>query len=193
MHFTNGQALAGTDNIPIRELTTNYIWGGLPGGIQGGSYDEPHVGDNFTQRASVSYVTGSHAFKTGFQTLQGKYDIVGQAYPNAVNYVFQQGRPLQVLQFASPFYNNVRVRSLGLFAQDQWTLNRLTLNVGVRYDHFDALSKAVTLPAGPFIGERSTPRCGTFPTTTTSRRASAPRSTCSGTAGRPSRPRGAGI
>ena len=78
--------------------------------------------------------------------------------PNAVNYVFQQGRPLQVQQFASPFYNNVRVRSLGLFAQDQWTINRLTLNVGVRYDHFDALSKAVTLPAGRFIGERVVPR-----------------------------------
>ena len=162
VHFTNGQLPNGI-NIPITEQTTAYVWGGLQGGIQGGSYDEPHGGDNFTQRASVSYVTGSHAFKTGIQTLQGQYDIVGQALPNAVNYTFRGGVPLQVTQFASPFYNNVRVRSFGLFAQDQWTLNRLTLNLGLRYDHFDALSKAVTLPAGRFIGERSYPEVRDIP------------------------------
>jgi hypothetical protein len=162
VHFTNGQ-FPGPTNIPIRELTTNYLWGGLEGGIQGGSYDDPHRGDNFTQRASISYVTGSHAFKTGFQTLQGKYDIVGKALPNSVNYVFQRGLPLQVVQFASPFANDVRVQSLGVFAQDQWTINRLTLNLGVRYDHFDALSKAIRLPAGRFIGERSYPEVRDIP------------------------------
>jgi TonB-dependent receptor-like protein len=137
---------------------------GCPAGRHsGGSYNDLHPGDNYTQRASLSYVTGSHAFKTGVQTLQGVYDIAGNALPNGVNYIFRNGAPLLVRQFASPFYNNVRVRSLGLFAQDQWTIHRLTLNLGVRYDHFESFAKAITLPAGPFIGERHYPEVRDIP------------------------------
>ena len=145
------------------EQLTGYTWGALPGGIQGGSYGDPHPADNFTQKASVSYVTGSHAFKTGVQLLQGTYDIAGNAQPSGVNYIFRGGVPATVRQFASPFYNDVRIRSFGLFAQDQWTVDRLTFNLGVRYDHFESFAKAITLPAGPFIGERSYPEVRNLP------------------------------
>ncbi len=36
---------------------------------------------------------------------------------------------------------------LGLYAQDQWTLGNLTLNLGVRYDCLNAHNPAQT-PAG---------------------------------------------
>src|SRR5262249_6896892 len=47
----------------------------------------------------------------------------------------------------------VRIRmNMGLYAQDQWTLKRLTLNLGLRYDHFDAYVPAQTRPAGDYVG-----------------------------------------
>jgi hypothetical protein len=40
--------------------------------------------------------------------------------------------------------------NLGLFAQDQWTIDRLALNLGARFDYFNAYVPAQTRPAGRF-------------------------------------------
>jgi outer membrane receptor protein involved in Fe transport len=32
--------------------------------------------------------------------------------------------------------------TIGVFAQDQWTIRKLTLNLGLRYDSFNATAKA---------------------------------------------------
>ena len=39
-------------------------------------------------------------------------------------------------------------RDVGIFAQDQWTIDRLTLNLGARYDWFRGGLPAVTGPGG---------------------------------------------
>jgi hypothetical protein len=166
VQFTNFK-VPGPNDIAITEQTTGYTWGALPGPtaapLQGGSYDAPHNGNNLGQRFVVSYVTGRHTFKTGLQTLQGNYDTVGNSLPNGTNYIFRLGAPAFIRQFATPFVNNVRVRSLGLFVQDQWTIDKLTLNLGLRFDHFNAFARAITVPAGPFIGERSYPELRDIP------------------------------
>ncbi len=46
---------------------------------------------------------------------------------------------------------------LGIFAQDSWTIKRLTLNLGVRLDNFDSMIEATSMPAGRFAGERYFP------------------------------------
>ena len=43
----------------------------------------------------------------------------------------------------------------GIYAQDSWTLKRLTLNVGLRYEKLNAQVLEGTSPAGRFIGERN--------------------------------------
>jgi hypothetical protein len=45
--------------------------------------------------------------------------------------------------------------NLGLFAQDQWTMRNLTLNLGLRYDYFNAYNPAQTRPAGAYTPEFS--------------------------------------
>jgi hypothetical protein len=109
------------------------------------------------QRFSVSYVTGSHAFKTGVQTMEGwdKSHTYVNDIPGIgpVTYRFNNGVPNQLTQFRSP--DDVRfglMPSLGIFAQDQWTLKRLTLNLGVRYDHIRAHAPAQTQVAVPAFG-----------------------------------------
>ena len=46
------------------------------------------------------------------------------------------------------FKSNGRVKSLGLYASDQWTIQRLTLNLGVRFDHFNVGTLPIDIPAG---------------------------------------------
>jgi len=93
--------------------------------------------DRYSQRASVSYVTGSHAFKGGFQLEEGIRDILMKANSN-VNYRFNNQIPNQITQFATPYLTKDRMRAdLGIFFQDQWAINRLTLNLGLRFDYFN--------------------------------------------------------
>src|SRR5262245_59841767 len=50
--------------------------------------------------------------------------------------------------------NHVKA-DLALFAQDRWTLNRLTLNAGVRFEYWNGSVPAQHVPATRFLPERS--------------------------------------
>src|SRR5262249_17511946 len=54
-------------------------------------------------------------------------------------------------QFAGPVAYKQRSRNLGLYAQDQWTIQRLTLNVGARFDYFHGWVPAGRTLGGPFV------------------------------------------
>ena len=112
---------------------------------------EQHV-PRFSQRASMSYVTGSHAFKTGLQLEQGLVNL-GVEVTNNVDYSVRNGIPESITQWATPYYDRARVRDYGFFVQDQWTMDRLTVNFGVRYETFYGWVPAITQPAsGDYSG-----------------------------------------
>ncbi len=68
-----------------------------------------------------------------------------------MNYSLFSGTPLTIHEYAAPAGDQVsRMRSLGLYAQDQWVLKKLTLNMGLRYDHFNAWVPEQNRPAGYF-------------------------------------------
>jgi hypothetical protein len=111
----------------------------------------------------VSYVTGSHAFKVGFTTQEAwhesEYDQGGPAPgigAGIVDYTFFNGQPLSLTQWAEPLRLRERLKvNLGVYGQDQWTVKRLTLNLGLRYDYFNAYVPPWNLAAGPFVPARS--------------------------------------
>lgn len=115
------------------------------------------------QRGNIFYVTGSHAFKVGFTAQEGWHDAAWDQYgpaeglgPGVVSYTFFNQRPLSLTQFAEPIVFKERLRlNLGLYAQDQWTIGRLTLNYGIRYDTFHGYVPEQRLDAGPFVPARS--------------------------------------
>jgi hypothetical protein len=84
----------------------------------------------------VSYITGSHALKVGFNNAWGYFD--NQQYTlNPLFYTFANGVPNAITIQAAPYTTKVEVdRDLGFFAQDKWTTGRWTLSGGIRYDHF---------------------------------------------------------
>jgi hypothetical protein len=112
---------------------------------------EQHV-PRFSQRASMSYVTGSHAFKAGLQLEEGLVNL-GVEVTNNVDYSVRNGIPESLTQWATPYYDRARVRDYGFFVQDQWTVKRLTVNYGVRYETFYGWVPAITQPAsGDYSG-----------------------------------------
>jgi carboxypeptidase family protein len=99
----------------------------------------PNGRDRYTQRAALSYVTGSHNFKAGFQTDEANTNTYVTANGN-VNYYFLNGAPFLILQWATPYFSRSKVKAdMGIYAQDQWKLtNKVTLNLGLRWDYFNS-------------------------------------------------------
>jgi Carboxypeptidase regulatory-like domain len=93
---------------------------------------------NIHYRAAVSYITGSHNFKVGFNNAYGHHENTNYTDPTTPYfYNFANGVPTQLTYRIMPRTVQVNVdRDLGLFAQDKWTVGRWTLAGGVRYDHF---------------------------------------------------------
>ena len=96
-----------------------------------------------TGRASLSYVTGSHSFKVGTKVVLADAPELYGGSSNAPGVgpfsIFTVvGSPV-LANFAKwPQLSIDRSTDIGIFAQDQWTLDRLTINAGVRFDYFHA-------------------------------------------------------
>ncbi len=110
-------------------------------------------------RFAASYVTGAHAVKVGFNDEQGHgtstlYTNANQPVSYRVNSQLPGsiGTPVpnQITQYAWPFTLRANVaHDMGVYAQDKWRINRLTVTGGVRFDYY-----ATVLPAnhvGPTI------------------------------------------
>ncbi|MBM3771943.1 MAG: TonB-dependent receptor [Acidimicrobiia bacterium] len=99
----------------------------------------PNGRDRFTQRASLSYVTGSHNFKAGFQTDEANTTTYWQSNQNRY-YIFFNDAPILLTQWATPYRTAARVKAdMGIYAQDQWKVtNKMTLNIGLRWDYFNS-------------------------------------------------------
>src|SRR6185503_4082892 len=119
-------------------------------------------GHNFanplTVRSSMAYVTGTHSYKTGFMLrVRGNGPTYNNISVNGdMNYNFLNGVPRRITLFATPIEQNNDIKAdLGLFAQDSWAMNRMTINYGVRYDYLNAAVPEQHLAAGRFVPERN--------------------------------------
>ena len=106
--------------------------------------------------ASIACVTGSHSAKFGFYNATALRDSHVDDNAAHVSYRFLNGVPNQLTQRATPLDRSERQRlDLGVFAQDRWTVGRLTLSYGVRFDHFESYFPAQTLGPGLLVPNRN--------------------------------------
>ena len=136
------------DDVSIQEATTGYRYNASS------NYRAKNDNDRYMERGSVAYVTGSHNFKTGF-TLQQHVNNRDQEWNLDQNWRFRNGLPERITLYAAPTQELNRTNAdLGIYVQDQWALDRVTLNLGVRFDYFNGGVRAQTLDAGLFVPER---------------------------------------
>ena len=88
-----------------------------------------------TWNASASYVTGSHSIKVGYQGNHWVDDRELNTNSQRLQYTFTAGVPASITMYASPYNVNARAMQTSLYAQDQWTMGRLTLQGALRYDN----------------------------------------------------------
>jgi len=95
----------------------------------------------------VSFVTGSKSLKIGYQgSLLGDIRLANMG-PNALRYRVNNGVPNQLTMFINQFQNDLWMRDDGFYANGQWTMSRLTLQGGLRFDR--AWSYAPAQQEGP--------------------------------------------
>jgi hypothetical protein len=105
----------------------------------------------YGSRGSIAYVTGSHAFKTGYTLTMGEYEQtsrrVGDMTFEALN-----GIPTLVTYYGTPtLATNYVQPNLGIYVQDQWTLERWTVNLGLRLDYFRSDYSDQFVPPTQFV------------------------------------------
>jgi hypothetical protein len=112
---------------------------------------------NYTDllRATASYITGAHAFKVGVnlgfpRQTQWIYNI-----DSPMSFRFNNGVPNQLTLLATPYLRETDSFDHGAFVQDRWTMERLTVTAGLRYDYFSVSFPAATVGPGEFVPTRN--------------------------------------
>ena len=150
------------DTIPMYDLVTRQYWDAhaeppypygrcCPLSYGGG---DGWASYNNTMSLSASIVSGGHVFKAGFSVLMNRafggsggnrynetpYGSIRMDVRGGVNGIPAVGAGIQMLINPLGPVNRdgsnggSRVVQPSFFAQDQWTIDRLTLNLGIRYD-----------------------------------------------------------
>lgn len=110
---------------------------------------------NYFYRAAVSYVTGTHNVKVGFNRVHGYLNVRTYDF-QPVSYRFNQGVPNQVTIRATPYRLQANQdNDIGLFAQDRWTFDRWTLSGGIRFDMFQTSFPEQVIGPGPLVLNRN--------------------------------------
>jgi hypothetical protein len=110
--------------------------------------------DRYNAQASATYVTGTHSIKFGFQDSLGHFNLNGRANGDLYqNYTQVAGveTPQTVTVFATPArWEDSLNSNLGIYGQDIWSLNRLTLTYGVRWEYISEKVNGQSAQQGRF-------------------------------------------
>jgi Carboxypeptidase regulatory-like domain len=117
-------------------------------------------------QGSLSYITGSHTAKVGFRVHLNHAQTPDPRYNDKqLKYNFQLGIPYQLTMYADQASQQKQDQNItALYVQDRWTLGRLSLQGGLRFerltDHFpqQQLGPSVFLPNALVFPDQDGPR-----------------------------------
>jgi hypothetical protein len=142
---TNKDMIRVTDTGTVPGPITNVTYRGLTWAR--------NWGEMYTYRGSVSYITGAHNMKVGGQ-LQSTFNAFPVAYYNntRLHYTFANGVPTGFQMFANHGANNpFDMDTTALYAQDVWTMGRLTLQGGLRFEYITSYYPESTFAQDVFL------------------------------------------
>ncbi len=108
------------------------------GNIPGIVYRSQDFGTNYTGsynwRGTVSYITGAHSLKAGYQGTYMTDDRTWSTNLQNLTYQVNNGVPNRITESISPWINNARAGWHAFFVQEQWTHNHFTVQAALRFD-----------------------------------------------------------
>jgi hypothetical protein len=108
--------------------------GNIPGLVyRSQDFSDAYAG-SYVWKVSMSYVTGTHTMKAGYQHALMTDDRTWMTNNQSLTYRVNNGVPNQLTQSISPWVNDARAGWDAVFVQEQWTRGRLTLQGAVRVD-----------------------------------------------------------
>jgi len=110
----------------------------------------------FTYAGYVAYVTGSHNVKAGLQVRTGWSEELFETRGDIVQ-ILSNSAPQSVRLVNNPSGHKESGANTGLYVQDSWTLGRLTINPGVRFERFTMSIPAQSAGAGTWVPARDFP------------------------------------
>jgi hypothetical protein len=156
------------DMIPVFEQSTGFFYRGnarsFGNPVGASNAGVPRINQNLrTWLGNVSYVTGAHSFKAGYSHTWAKSTQLNADVNQNLGYQFTRGTPTLIFQRATPIFDGGYVMSaeLGLYAQDRWTVKKMTVNAGVRFDYLSGYFPENTLGPARWVPNRNV----TFPRT----------------------------
>jgi hypothetical protein len=139
-------------NPSRKEISTGLQTGPRTSPYQGGEFNyESHATVTFLPKREI--LGGRHEVKTG---LIFTINFTGAAYPSkpSGNYVLQDlnGQPNSIVLYNWPIdpRSDNDQRGQALFLTDTWRANRLTMNLGVRWERYRNFYPTQTRQGGPF-------------------------------------------
>jgi hypothetical protein len=152
----NTEQVGQCSGAPCISITNQTAGNFLYRAPTGFDLDDRLPSQSFT--GSMSYVTGSHNVKVGFEMQRGHFwrgdndDSTGGVwYTTTGGSLLTTGDPgtpaFVVVQSPVSGWQNTLNYNLGIYAQDRWTFKRLTLGGGVRLDFLNESTEPFT--AGP--------------------------------------------
>ena len=143
-----GTAVAG--NAASQEITTGIMTGPL-GAIPG------TVSERYQARTSVSYTAGQHQLKVGADVNWERQDSTRpNEYPSgSYTLFFNRGVPTEIRTYNTPTIPIDRLYNQAAFVTDTWSLRRVTLSYGVRWERFRNFYPDQTKAAGQFSSEQT--------------------------------------
>jgi hypothetical protein len=143
--------------IPVLEQSTGMLYRNGPsanGNVNNQLFNTTSV-PNYFYRAAVSYVTGTHNFKAGFNRVHGFLKVYNYDH-QPLTYRFNNTVPNLITMRATPYETTANEdNDFGLFAQDRYTLNRWTLSGGIRFDMFQTSYPEQRVGPGPLVPNRN--------------------------------------
>jgi hypothetical protein len=111
-------------------------------------------------RASASYITGAHSVKVGYGGAMYVAWTLSFTNTQRLQYRFSNGVPNQLTMSGNPFLVINNTTPSAIYAQDQSTFGRLTLQGGIRFDYASS-----SYPAQQIGPEKFIPVAINFPAT----------------------------
>ena len=156
-------AVPYTDNPPSFDQATQRRLGAYYNSIGSDSTPAGSLASRYQYHAAYSYFLpsrfgGDHDLKVGASYNSEVYNKFQKARGQGTGGVgndylltFNNGNPVEVLLYNSPFDSKNTVHYVGGYVRDSWRIGeRLTANLGVRFERYNAFLPAQSKPAGPY-------------------------------------------